>query len=109
MIHRVMEEKSRKWLLVFVLVSVLSLGGLEGSHGLFVFPVAILTYAFIIAWRYYGFGFLSALKKSLLLFFLCLLAGSIYILPLWWKCRTIADTRDILRAAAAGAIWSHGA
>jgi hypothetical protein len=109
MIHRVMEEKNARWLLGFVAASALGMGGIEGSKGLFIFPVVVPTYCFIVAWLYYGFGFLGSLKKALLLLLLCLLAGSIYIIPLQWNCQTIADTRDILRAAVPDAIWPRGA
>lgn len=107
LIHRVLERKSAGNLFLFALYFAFLYSSMD-AFPLFIFPALVLAYTLVIAWFYYQRGFLNSLKKSLLLLFLSLLAGSIYLVPMYWNCFTDSAALDLIRQGLPEVIGERG-
>jgi len=82
LIHKILEQKTIKKLIFFVLYSAFAIGSGD-IYFFFIFPVVIFVYTLYIGYGYYRLGFLMSLKKASILLFIAILSGSFYIFPLY--------------------------
>jgi len=98
LIHLILENPSRKNLLGFFLLSAFSIG-LCDIYFLIVITTVVPLYTLWVGILYHRISFLAALKKSSLLFLLCLLSGSFYIVPLLFNLMDIGVAVSAFKAA----------
>ena len=107
LIHRVLEKPSAVRMAAFAAFVGFAFGSLD-VFSPFVFPGVIFAYSLIVAWQYYSASFLASVRKAGLLLALGLLAGSIYLVPYYWNCRTIATDIDVVRTEIPGSVGPVG-
>lgn len=108
LIHRILERRS-PWNVPLFALYFACLYSSTDAFPLFIFPALVPFYTLIVAWLYYGMSFPRALKKSVLLLLLSLLAGSIYLVPMYWNCFTNSSALSLMREAVPAAVGERGA
>lgn len=90
LLHRLGKNISRNNLLVFIFFCAIAIGLADINFLLVLFTI-IPVYSFLIGIWYYQFSPFQALKKSFLLSLFALLAGSFYLVPLFYNLHSIGS------------------
>jgi hypothetical protein len=98
LIHHILGRPTPLKYLLFVVLCIIEFSAGD-VHTLVILPVVVAVYSLLIGLGYYRVGFLSSIKRTVLLTFLCILSASFYILPLYRNLSEISATLNSFKDA----------